>query len=261
MYRAILTLSLLFLFSTCSETNPIENTQEKKSPVKKEIISKISSEPEIDTNLITDENVVRKLLAYGDKNPETIVKLTTSKGSITISLFTDTPLHRANFIMLTKAGYFNGTVFMRVVKDFMAQTGAPYTAVHTDLMRSIGNYTIPAEFSEAHIHVRGAVAAAREYTDNPAKRSSPNMFYMVEGVRFSAESLDKYELKTGTKFTAKQRTYYLNNPGAAHLDGEHTVFGEIISGYDIIPVITAVNTDTKDWPVEDIFIEKAEVIR
>ena len=260
MYRTILTLSLLFLLTKCSEPIPNQINPKQKSVVKK-VVTEESIKPEIDTNLITDENVVRKLLAYGAKNPETIVKLTTTKGTITLRLFTDTPLHRANFIMLAKVGYFNGTVFMRVVKDFMAQTGAPFTAVHTDLLRGIGNYTIPAEFSEAHIHVRGALAAAREYRDNPAKRSSPNMFYMVEGVRFSAESLDKYELKTGTKFTAKQRAYYLNNPGAAHLDGEHTVFGEIISGYEIIPVITAVSTDTKDWPVEDIFIEKAEVIR
>jgi len=252
-------LFLLLLFISCSESKTDQKTQNETPAVHEE--TKPNKVVAIDTTLITDENVSRKLLAYGKANPETIVKLTTSAGSIKIRLFTDTPLHRANFIMLTKAGYFDGTVFMRVVKDFMAQTGAPYTAVHTDLLRSIGNYTIPAEFSAEHIHVRGAVAAAREYTDNPEKRSSPNMFYMVEGVRFSAESLDKYEKKTSIKFTSQQRAYYLNNPGAAHLDGEHTVFGEIISGYEVIPKITSVTTDTKDWPKEDIFIEKAEVIR
>lgn len=252
---------IIFFFTSCSESTS-EKLNAKKSKTDSEKISaKKNKKPEVDTNLITDENVVRKLLAFGRENPETIVKLTTSAGSIKIRLFTDTPLHRANFIMLTKAGYFDGTVFMRVVKDFMAQTGAPYTAVHTDLLRIIGNYTIPAEFSAEHIHVRGAVASAREYTDNPEKRSSPNMFYMVEGVRFSAESLDKYEKKTGIRFNSKQRAYYLNNPGAAHLDGEHTVFGEIISGNEIISKITSVTTDTKDWPKEDIFIEKAEVIR
>lgn len=259
--------SLIILFSTfsCSESDSQEkiiSTSPNLNQIETQTKTKTKTKtPEVDTNLITNENVEHKLLAYGKANPETIVKLSTTKGAITIRLFANTPLHRANFIMLTKAGYFHGTVFMRVVKDFMAQTGAPYTAVHTDLLRSLGYYTIPAEFSAAHIHVRGAVAAAREYTDNPEKRSSPNMFYMVEGTRFSAESLDKYEIKTGRKFTPKQRNYYLNNPGAAHLDNEHTVFGEIVSGFEIITKITAVATDTKDWPKQDIFIEKAEVIR
>ena len=216
---------------------------------------------EIDTNVITDENVVRKLTAYGRNNPETIVKVYTTKGAVTIRLFEDTPLHRANFIMLAKRGYFDGTVFMRVVKDFMAQGGAGATYVHTDLRKEIGYYTIPPEFTSKHIHKRGAVAAAREYRGNPDKRSDPYMFYMVEGTIFSDETLDKYERKHDKKYSAEQRAYYTTNPGAAHLDNEHTVFGEIISGYEVVPKLTAVETDRKDWPVDDIFIEKVEIIR
>jgi peptidyl-prolyl cis-trans isomerase A (cyclophilin A) len=242
---------------SCSEPETL-NVPQKKTVVKKKPKPK---KPAVDTNLITDDNVERKLLAYGKANPESIVKVHTTKGIITIRLFEDTPLHRANFIMLAKKGYFEGTVFMRVVKGFMAQGGAAATGKHTDIKRTIGGYTIPPEFRAHYIHKQGAVAAAREYRNNPDKRSDPYMFYMVEGVPFSDETLDKYERKHGKQYTAEQRAYYTKNPGAAHLDGEHTVFGEIISGYSVIPQITAVETDRKDWPIDDIFIEKVEVVR
>ena len=250
-------LSSIMVFS-CNQPEPIK-TPQKKTVVKKK--PKLKKKLAVDTNLITNENVERKLMAYGKANPETIVKIHTTKGIISIRLFEDTPLHRANFIMLAKKGYFEGTVFMRVVKGFMAQGGAAYTGEHTDIKRTIGRYTIPPEFNSKHIHKQGAVAAAREYRANPDKRSDPYMFYMVEGVRFSDETLDKYERKHDKTFSAEQRAYYTKNPGAAHLDGEHTVFGEIISGYSVIPKITAVETDRKDWPIEDIFIEKVEVVR
>ena len=63
------------------------------------------------------------------------------------------------------------------------------------------------------------------------------------------------------KFTKKQREFYVSKPGAAHLDGEHTVFGEIISGYSVIPKITQVERDSKDWPIEDLFIDSVKVVR
>lgn len=257
--RFLLFLIPFLLIFSCSEPEPEQEStlpavaKPKPKPKKKE--------PAIDTNLINDKNAERKLLAYGKDNPETIVKLHTSKGLITIRLYEDTPLHRANFIMLAKRGYFDGTVFMRVVKGFMAQGGAAYTGEHTDIKRSIGKYTIPPEYRSKYIHKQGAVAAAREYRGNPDKRSDPYMFYMVEGVPFTDDTLDKYERKTGKKYTVEQRKYYTQNPGAAHLDGEHTVFGEIISGYGVIPQITAVDTDRKDWPIDDIFIDKVEIVR
>ena len=257
--RYLILITILFIVSSCSEPEPVEESRietiakPKPKPKKKK--------PALDTNSINDKNVERKLLTYGKANPETIVKLHTTKGVITIRLYKDTPLHRANFIMLAKRGYFDGTVFMRVVKGFMAQGGAAYTGEHTDIKRSIGKYTIPPEFLSKYIHKQGAVAAAREYRGNPDKRSDPYMFYMVEGVPFTDDTLDKYERKTGRKYTPEQRQYYTQNPGAAHLDGEHTVFGEIISGYNVIPKITTVETDRKDWPIDDIFIEKVEIIR
>jgi peptidyl-prolyl cis-trans isomerase A (cyclophilin A) len=249
----------LLLLLGCTEGEPPQTPEQK--PISTQKSKPKPKKPAVDTNMITDENVEHKLLAYGKANPETVVKVHTTKGVITIRLFKDTPLHRANFIMLAKKGYFEGTVFMRVVKGFMAQGGAAYSADHTDIKRGIGNYTIPPEFRSKYIHRQGAVAAAREYRNNPDKRSDPYMFYMVEGVRFTDETLDKYERKTGTQYTKAQRDYYTQKPGAAHLDGEHTVFGEIIAGYAVIPKMTAVETDRQDWPIDDIFIEKVEVLR
>ena len=236
-----------------SKDNPLQ-AQENKVIVKEPVIV-------VKDTLINDENATEKLLAYGEKNPETIVLITTSFGQVKIRLYKDTPLHRANFIMLAKSGYFSGTVFTRVVKDFMAQCGSPYSYVHVDLQKAIGHYTVPAEMSKRRFHKKGAVCAARDYPNNPDKRSDPYVFYFVEGTRFSDETLDSYERKNEYQYSSVQRNYYLKNPGAAHLDGEHTVFGEIISGYSVIPKLTAVKTDRQGWPIDDIFIEKVEVLK
>lgn len=200
------------------------------------------------------------MLAYGKKHPQTRAEITTSFGKITIKLFEDTPLHRANFIMLANKGYFDSTVFNRVVPNFMAQCGAGHLGRHTDLKRDFGRYTIPAELNQKHFHKRGAVAMAREYKNNPEKRSNPYAFYFVEGTTFSNETLDIYEKKNGYSYSKLQRNYYTKKPGAAHIDGEHTVFGEIVSGYSVVPKLTAVKTDGQDWPYEDVFILKVEIL-
>ena len=83
----------------------------------------------------------------------------------------------------------------------------------------------------------------------------------MEGLKFSSIALDHYEVENGYKYTQEQRNYYKKNPGAAHIDGEHTVFGQIIQGYHVVPKITHVDTDSQDWPVVDIFIDSVEVIK
>jgi len=260
LFSAVLFVFIsVFNLSGCSENKPSTKAIPPKVKKNKEVVKPVEIKV-IDT-LINNENVIEKLLAYGEKNPETIVLITTSMGEIKVRLFKDTPLHRANFIMLAKSGYFNGTVFTRVVKDFMAQCGSPYTYVHVDLQKAIGQYTVPAEMNTKHFHKKGALVAARDYPNNPEKRSDPYVFYMVEGTRFGDETLDYYEEQNGYHYSAAQRKYYLNNQGAAHLDGEHTVFGEIISGYSVVPKLTAVETDRAGWPIDDIFVEKVEVLK
>jgi len=254
MFKNSFFILILLLFASCQE--------EKQEPVlKKKIEEKaVVKPPKPVYNLITDKNVIERLTAYGLDNPETIVKIYTTKGKIKVKLFKDTPLHRANFILLAKSGYFNHALFSRVAKKFMAQFGGSYDDLQREIQDTIGTYTIPSEMSHHHFHKKGAIAAARSYNNNPKKRSSADEFYFVEGLKFSDISLDHYEYENKYTFTPTQRKYYKNNPGAAHIDGEHTVFGQIIEGFSVVPQLTHVDTDSQDWPVTDIYVDSVVVI-
>jgi peptidyl-prolyl cis-trans isomerase A (cyclophilin A) len=134
-------------------------------PIKEEqkiVVPKVADKPkpvekEVAPDLINDENVKEKLLAYGKDNPETVVEIYTTKGKVTVKLFNDTPLHRANFIMMAKKGFYEGSVFTRVVKNFMAQGGGTYNDKQVNIKKQIGAYTIPNEISRKHIHKKGAL--------------------------------------------------------------------------------------------------------
>ncbi|MCO6500574.1 MAG: peptidylprolyl isomerase [Vicingus serpentipes] len=256
LQKLFYSLILIFLIG-CTENTPQKTTTLQKVPKKKETPKKVI--PQYD--LITNENVVERLTKYGKENPETIADIYTSKGKIRIRLYEDTPLHRANFVLLTKKGYYNGCLFSRVAKNFMAQFGGSYDEKQKEIQKTIGVYTIPAEIKPNRFHKKGAIAAARSYTNNPEKRSAMDELYFVEGNRFSDITLDKYEKENNYKYSKAQRQYYLNNPGAAHIDGEHTVFGEIIEGYSVVPQLTHVVTDTQDWPNIDMFIDSVKLIR
>lgn len=257
----LLILILLSCFFSCNSVS--DKTIE---PVVIQVDSskiKINTTPEVKekTELINDENVTEKLLEYGKENPETILEIYTTKGKIKVKLFEDTPLHRANFVMMAKKGFFEGSVFTRVVKDFMAQGGGTYNEEQVAVKRQIGHYTIPNEITKTHFHKKGALGAARSYLENPSKRSDPYAFYLVEGTTYTDAALDHYEYENKYKFSSTQRDYYKSNKGAAHIDGEHTVFGEIIEGYHIVSKLTHVRTDSRDWPHDDILIKKVVVIK
>ncbi|HYG49415.1 MAG TPA: peptidylprolyl isomerase [Flavobacteriales bacterium] len=126
-----------------------------------------------------------------------IVELVTEQGSMKIALYKDTPLHTANFIKNCKAGKYNGTLFHRVIKDFMIQGGEPASvnAKPGDLVGSeSGRETLPAEIVPEHYHKRGALAAARQPdATNPQKRSSQYQFYIVDGRDYAAYMLRTIE--------------------------------------------------------------------
>lgn len=252
----ILSLSLLLL--ACSE-------EPKKAPIKK-IIQKVAPkkndiEPIVKPDLINNENVTEKLLAYGEENPETILDIYTTYGKLRVRLYKDTPLHRANFVMLAKKGFFKGSVFTRAVQHFIAQGGGTSRKEQVEVKKGIGSYTIPNEIKRNRTHKRGTLGAARSYLSNPDKRSDPYAFYFVEGMKYKKELLKHYEMQNNYTYNQKQIDYYTKNPGAAHIDGEHTVFGEIISGYNVVPKITVVETDSREWPRTDIFIDSVVVIK
>jgi peptidyl-prolyl cis-trans isomerase A (cyclophilin A) len=255
MIKNIFLLLILIIFFSCKE--------EKATPILQKVDKKIEiiENPRIYFEKITNNNVVERLTIYGKENNETILDVYTTKGKMRIKLFEDTPLHRANFILLVKAGYFNHALFSRVAKKFMAQCGGSYDDLQRAIQDTLGVYTIPSEMSHHHFHKKGAIAAARDYKKNPNKRSACDEFYFVEGLKFSDLSLDHYEHENKYKFTSKQRNYYKKNPGAAHIDGEHTVFGQIISGYKVVPKLTNVDTDSQDWPITDVFVDSVIIIR
>jgi cyclophilin family peptidyl-prolyl cis-trans isomerase len=148
----------------------------------------------------------------------------TDLGDMQGILYNETPLHRDNFVKLVKSGYYDGTLFHRVILGFMIQGGDPdsKTAKPGQQLGAGGPaYTIPAEFNSSLKHKRGALAAAR--TNNPQKASSGSQFYIVEPEK-------------GTHF----------------LDNEYTVFGEIASGLDVITKIASVAKDKGDRPVKDV---------
>jgi cyclophilin family peptidyl-prolyl cis-trans isomerase len=181
------------------------------------------------------------------------VRIKTSYGECIIRLYNETPQHRDNFIKLAKKGFYNGTLFHRVIQDFMIQGGDP-DSKNAKPGAELGNgdvgYTIPAEFRDSLFHKRGVLAAARD--DNPQKASSGCQFYIVEGKRLTDAELDKQQLKLDRKITADQRNYYKTVGGVPHLDGKYTVYGEVVSGIDMVDLIAAVKKDENDRPLTDV---------
>lgn len=126
------------------------------------------------------------------------VKITTSLGEIVVRLYDETPLHRDNFLKLASEGYYDGTLFHRVIKDFMIQGGDPESkgAPSGKMLGSGGpGYTIPAEISSEKLyHKRGALSAARLGDEvNPEKESSGSQFYIVWGKTYKPAELRQME--------------------------------------------------------------------
>jgi cyclophilin family peptidyl-prolyl cis-trans isomerase len=148
----------------------------------------------------------------------------TQLGDMKGFLYNETPKHRDNFVKLVKSGFYDGTLFHRVILGFMIQGGDP-DSKKAKPGQQLGSgdlgYTISAEFNPKLTHKRGALAAAR--TENPTKASSASQFYIVEPEK-----------------------------GAHFLDNNYTVYGEITEGLDVITKIASVKKDPSDRPLEDI---------
>lgn len=178
---------------------------------------------------------------------EYVVVIHTDMGDITVKLYNETPLHRDNFIKLVNEGFYDGSVFHRVIKDFMIQGGGAKAGMEDPV------YKIPAEIIEKYYHKKGALAAARMGDHvNPRKESSGSQFYIVQGRKFSIQELDMMTQGTGKKFTAEQIQVYSTLGGTPHLDGDYTVFGEVISGLEVLDKIAAVETTRGNRPAKEI---------
>ncbi len=248
---------------------------------------------------------------------EPVIKFKTSKGTIVVKLYAETPQHRDNFVKLVESGYYNGVLFHRVIRNFMIQAGDPASRnAKKNQMLGSGDmpYTIPAEIVyPKYFHKLGALAAARQGDDvNPQRASSGAQFYLVQGKIFTDAQLDTLEMKRKTKyiqqyfdaswkalseklsgektklndtqkahlrdslqseavklvenekkyvFNALQRENYKTTGGTPHLDGEYTVFGEVIKGLEVVSNISVVKTAKLDRPVDNVRILSATRVR
>ncbi len=200
--------------------------------------------------------ITKQTTVITPKKHGNIVLISTKYGDIKLKLYDETPLHKANFIKLVEEHYLDSTLFHRVINHFMIQGGDPDSKralTGAELGNGGPTYTILAEFVPALFHKKGVLAAAREGDNvNPAKASSGSQFYIVQGNVYTNEQLDGFEKRMGIKFTVEQRKMYTTIGGTPHLDGSYTVFGEVISGLDVVDKIAAVKTDQNNRPTEDI---------
>ncbi|MDE5560000.1 MAG: peptidylprolyl isomerase [Bacteroidales bacterium] len=189
---------------------------------------------------------------------QTKVRIETPYGDMVVKLYDETPKHRDNFIKLVKEGFYDNLLFHRVIENFMIQGGDPDSkGAPAGKMLGVGDvgYTVPAEFVKGLYHKKGALSAARQGDAvNPAKASSGCQFYIVQGQVYPQEMFAMFESR-GLKLNDEQKQLYSTVGGTPHLDGDYTVFGEVIEGLDVIDKIAAVQTDRADRPVEDVWMK------
>ena len=198
------------------------------------------------------------------KEKRHIVRIETSLGNIRVALSDDTPLHSKNFLKLAREGFYDGTLFHRCIKDFMIQGGDPESrGAEPGKLLGEGDvdYTIPAEFCLPYLyHWRGALAAAREPDDvNPEMRSSGCQFYIVYGKKQAAADIRKVRTvleEKGIELTPQMIDDYVMRGGTPHLDGQYTVFGEVIEGMEVVKKIQQTETDKNDRPLTDVVIRR-----
>jgi len=200
------------------------------------------------------------------------VLLETTEGNIRIALLNETPQHRDNFLKLTRMHVYDSLLFHRVVKDFMIQ-GGDLNSKHAQPGQKLGtgelDYTLEPEFRLPQIfHRRGMVAAARESDDiNPEMRSGACQFYIVWGRQFTDVMIGRVQerLDTLTKgrvvLTPEMIEVYKTVGGTPHLDGQYTVFGEVVEGLDVVGRIQQVATDKNARPYQDVRILKATIVK
>jgi len=191
-------------------------------------------------------------IAQKKSKKDYLITLSTEAGTMRLVLFDETPLHKANFLKLTRDKFYDGLLFHRIIENFMIQGGDP-NSKKAEGGVALGNgsvgYRIPAEFRPGLFHRKGAVAAARD--NNPEKESSGCQFYIVQGRRLAGDELEKQLARAPRQATEAQKEVYRTLGGSPHLDGNYTVFGQVIDGLSVIDSIAARPRDARDRPNKD----------
>ncbi len=231
--RFFLAVTIIFFLGCKNNSyNSIETSNIPKNK-KTNVTDQINElKEEVKENIIlTDENVIDFLFEYEKNNKENHVRIYTPFGEIEILLYNNTPYHRSNFIYLTKKKYFEGTQFYRVINDFVIQAGNSDNIKVSKKRRDIGKYLLPNDFNKGHTHKRGMVSMPSSTVDNPYKMASPFEFFIVQ-----------------------------KKEGAHHLNGSYTIFGEVIDGMETVDIIANLPTDNRDWPLNNVYINKVEIV-
>lgn len=180
---------------------------------------------------LTEDNAIDFFFKYQQDLKANKVKITTRFGSFVVALYDNVPYHKANFIYLTRKGYFKDTQFHRVVKNFIIQ-GGNSDDTRTGKKRSvIGRYLLPPDTRKGHKHHRGTISMPSSEINNPHMLASPFEFFIV-----------------------------VTDPGSYHLDGEFTPFGRVIEGMDVVDKINQQPIGKGDWPVQNTYIQDAVVV-
>ena len=224
----LLFLSVVLLGCEGKKSKTIKPQKNNSTSITKEVIPE-KKEPNF---RLSDANVMEFFLDYDQKHKENKVRITTDYGTIDVQLFEETKFHRANFIYLIKKQYFDGTQFYRLIQNFVIQGGNSDDRETSLKRRKIGKYLLPNDHDKGFKHERGMLSMPSKNIENPYKKASPFEFFIVH-----------------------------QQGGAHHLDGDYTIFGYVIRGMEVVDKIAAVPTDASDWPLQNVFIRKIEILK
>ena len=233
-YKTFFSLILLLFFVLgCTSTKKkstvkIVTTTKTVDVKKKKRESLLLQEP---TLFLDEKNAIPFLFDYQQNDLPNQVKISTRFGEIFIELLDETPYHKANFIYLTRLGYFNDTFFHRVVPNFVIQGGNSDHPNTSKKRREIGRYLLPPDVKKGVKHERGIVSMPSSEMDNPHRLASPYEFFIVQ-----------------------------QKGGAYHLDGNYTPFGKVIKGMEVVDAICAQAVDEREAPIDNIRM-KIEIVK
>ena len=233
--RILMLTTLCLLLFNCEDKQSQKKTS--RPTIDSEVIKKESSidsatvvsKEKDSVFLLNDKNVMEFFLEYEKEHKENKVRIVTDYGNIDILLFDETKFHRANFIYLTKKGYFDDTQFYRVIENYIIQGGSTDDRAVMRKRRYIGRYLLPTDTKRGFKHVRGVISMPSGEIDNPYKLASPYEFFIT--------LRDVYQL-----------------------DGDYTIFGKVIRGLDVADRIANVETDDADWPLKNVYIKRVEIL-
>ena len=220
LFQKIFVFTLVCIFFSCDNKKKYKN---KEINITKKNSVKPNQKKENKIFVLDDKNAIPFFYEYAKVNKENKIRIETKFGNIDVRLFDETPYHRSNFIYLTKKKYFDGTFFHRVVKDFIIQGGNSDSYEISKRRRNIGRYLLPPDTNKGFKHHRGVISMPSSNIDNPYKLASPYEFFIVQ-----------------------------SKNGAYHLDKNYTVFGEVINGLSVVDRISNLETDKREWPMENI---------